>query len=75
MITMNHVNVNAFVATIVVIMIIALYLGGSILAWHTGYQAGQIDALTGKICYQLVESEKQERKWQYVDCTERNTND
>ena len=34
--------------------------------WRCGYQEGQIDALTGKIVYELVVQPDSTRKWEKV---------
>lgn len=33
----------------------------------TGYKQGQVDALTGKVKYQLVENEDKTKEWKLID--------
>ena len=64
-------DIPCHVALIVAILFLAIGgLIGFIVGDVNGNKQGQIDALTGKVQYELVTNADRTRTWEYVDSTD-----
>ena len=64
-------DIPRHVALIVAILFLAIGgLIGFIVGDVNGNKQGQIDALTGKVQYELVTNADRTRTWEYVDSTD-----